>query len=63
MFAILAMAGDLGGALGPGMVGTITQYANNDLRQGLLVGCIFPLLLLIALIVLKNVKHKTIKED
>lgn len=59
MFAILAMAGDLGGALGPSIVGTITQYANNDLRQGLLFGSIFPLLLLIALIGLKksNSKH------
>ena len=61
MFAILAMAGDLGGALGPSMVGTITQYANNDLRQGLLVGSIFPLLLLIALILLKNIKQQAIK--
>lgn len=63
MFAILAMAGDLGGALGPGMVGTITQYANNDLRQGLLVGSIFPLLLLIALMILKNIKQQTTRNE
>lgn len=27
MFSLLAMAGDLGGSIGPGIVGRITQYA------------------------------------
>ena len=63
MFAILAMAGDLGGALGPSMVGIITQYTNNNLQQGLLIGSIFPLLLLIALIILKNIKQQILKNE
>lgn len=63
MFAILAMAGDLGGALGPGMVGTITQYASNDLQKGLLAGIIFPLALLISLNLLNNIKRKPIKNE
>ena len=40
MFALLAMAGDLGGAFGPGLVGNIAQNANNNLQKGMLVGCI-----------------------
>lgn len=52
MFALLAMAGDLGGALGPGLVGGITQSAGDDLRSGMLVGCVFPLLLVLALLAL-----------
>ena len=31
MFALLAMAGDLGGSIGPGIVGHITQSAGNNL--------------------------------
>ncbi len=33
MFALLAMAGDLGGAFGPSLVGNITQAAGNNLRR------------------------------
>ena len=40
MFALLAMAGDLGGALGPAIVGNITQNAGNDMQKGMLSGCI-----------------------
>lgn len=54
MFALLATAGDLGGAFGPGLVGTITQHAGNNLQKGMLVGCIFPLVLVIALLLLKS---------
>lgn len=54
MFAFLATAGDLGGAFGPGLVGSITQSANNDLKKGMLVGCIFPLVLIISLILLNS---------
>ena len=49
MFALLAMAGDLGGAVGPGLVGYCTQLANDNLRIGLRVGCVFPAVLVIAL--------------
>lgn len=58
MFALLAMAGDLGGAFGPGLVGNITQNANNDLRKGMLAGCIFPLVLIISLFLLKGLQSQ-----
>lgn len=58
MFALLAMAGDLGGAFGPSLVGNITQNAGNDLRKGMLVGCVFPLVLILSLLLLKSMKKK-----
>lgn len=49
MFALLAMAGDLGGSLGPGMVGRITQSAGDRIQVGLRVGLVFPVVLVIML--------------
>lgn len=58
MFALLAMAGDMGGALGPGLVGAVTQNAGDDLQAGMLVGCIFPVLLLTGLLILKRYERR-----
>lgn len=58
LFAFLAMAGDLGGALGPSLVGNITQIADNDLRIGLRVGCLFPICLIVGLIIMKRLSSK-----
>lgn len=57
MFALLAMAGDLGGAFGPSLVGGITQSTNDDLRRGMLAGCLFPLMLILSLFLLKRVRE------
>ncbi|MDE5939417.1 MAG: MFS transporter [Lachnospiraceae bacterium] len=57
MFGLLAMAGDLGGAFGPSLVGNITQNAGNDLRKGMLVGCVFPLVLILSLLILKSMRQ------
>ena len=48
MFAFLAMAGDLGGAAGPGLVGVFAQMNNDDLKKGMLIGAVFPLVLIIS---------------
>ena len=55
LFAMLAMAGDLGGAFGPSLVGTVTQQAGDNLHSGMLAGCIFPFLLIAALLLLGRV--------
>ena len=47
MFALLAMAGDLGGGVGPAIVGRITQYAGDNIRVGMGAGLIFPVVLVI----------------
>lgn len=61
MFALLAMAGDLGGAFGPSLVGNITQQANNNLQAGMLAGCAFPLVLVLALLGMKAVGRQAKK--
>lgn len=56
MFALLAMAGDLGGSIGPGIVGHITQSAGNNIQVGMGIGLIFPSILLIMLFILHTKK-------
>ena len=56
MFALLAMAGDLGGSIGPSTVGMISQKAGDNLQAGLLFGGIFPVLLVVFLVILKFMK-------
>jgi MFS-type transporter involved in bile tolerance (Atg22 family) len=53
MFALLAMAGDLGGAFGPGIVGFATQLKNDDLKIGMLTACVFPIVLIAVIIGIK----------
>ena len=52
MFALLAMAGDLGGSIGPGIVGQVSQAAGDNIRTGLRVGLVFPVVLLVTLFIL-----------
>ena len=58
MFALLAMAGDLGGAFGPSLVGNITQNANDNLQVGMLAGCVFPMILIVSLVIMKLAQRK-----
>ena len=52
MFALVAMAGDLGGSIGPGIIGYVTQNSDNNIRVGMGIGLIFPLVLLVMLFIL-----------
>lgn len=47
MFALLALAGDLGGAAGPAIVGNVSQRSANNLQAGVLAGIDFPIVLVI----------------
>ena len=58
LFALLAMAGDLGGAFGPSLVGAVTQQAGDNLQSGMLVGSVFPLVLVIILVLLMKKAKK-----
>ena len=62
MFAFLALAGDLGAAIGPGIVGTIADAAGGDLKTGLLFAAIFPAILILGLIILIKRLSKINKE-
>ena len=54
MFALLALAGDLGGSIGPSLVGSVSAMVGGNLKIGLLIATIFPVLLIAGLIVLKK---------
>ena len=58
LFALLAMAGDLGGAFGPSLVGAVTQRAGDDLRSGMLAGSVFPLVLIVSLLLFGRMAQK-----
>lgn len=47
MFALLALAGDVGCSGGPTMVGMVSGAVGNNLKFGILTGTIFPIILLI----------------
>ncbi len=56
MFALLAMAGDLGGSVGPYLVGQVTQNAGDNLKSGLLAGAVFPVVLVMSILLLRKKK-------
>lgn len=58
MFALLALAGDVGCSLGPTTVGIISGIFQDNLRMGILFAVFFPVLLLILLALLKNMERK-----
>lgn len=58
MFALLALAGDLGCSGGPTYVGLISSAFGEELRHGILFAVLFPVLLLIGLYLCKKVKYK-----
>ena len=56
LFALLALAGDLGCTLGPITVGFVSDLFGGNLRAGMLGAMIFPAVLLIALAVSREKK-------
>lgn len=54
MFALLALAGDLGGALGPAIVGNVSQSAGENLQMGVLAGIGFPIVLVVSVFILRT---------
>lgn len=54
MFALLALAGDLGCAGGPTLVGFVSGAAGGELKAGLLCAIVFPIALVIALTALRR---------
>jgi len=49
MFALLALAGDVGCSGGPTVVGMVSGALDNNLKMGILAGVVFPVLLLIGI--------------
>ena len=47
------MGGDLGASVGPGVIGIFTQNADDNMRAGMLAGMVFPVILIIAVCIIK----------
>ncbi len=66
MFALLALAGDLGCSGGPSLVGYISSLASDNLKKGIFCAIIFPILLIAGILLLKkpdtSMKKQKLKE-
>ncbi len=58
MFALLALAGDLGGTVGPAVIGNVSQMAGDNLQAGVLAGIGFPIVLVLCVLVLRKRRKK-----
>ena len=59
LFALLALGGDLGCTAGPTLVGFVSGRLNDNMRMGILVGTIFPILLLLGIYLCKKEKARS----
>lgn len=62
MFALMALAGDLGCSGGPTLIGFASGAFGNDLKTGLLFGILFPILLMTGLLLVKGTVKKKAKK-
>ena len=56
MFALLALAGDLGCSGGPTLAGAVSSQCSDNLRMGILAAAVFPVLLLAGMLLLSRQK-------
>lgn len=54
LFALLALAGDAGGTLGPSLVGVGTSSGEYGIQSGLLAASIFPAVLVVCLLLIRS---------
>lgn len=54
MYALMALAGDLGCSAGPTVVGLVADASQGSLQAGLLVAIVFPVLMLLGILLLRN---------
>lgn len=57
MFALLALAGDVGCSGGPTVVGIVSGMLNDNLKMGILAGVVFPILLLVGIFLCKALRE------
>lgn len=59
LFALMALAGDMGCSGGPTLVGMVSSTLGDDLKKGILAGIVFPALLLAGLALSRTGKKPT----
>ena len=57
LFSFLALAGDVGCTTGPAIVGVISDLFSGNLKLGILIATVFPVLLTLTLIVIIKRKN------
>ena len=57
MFALMALAGDLGCAGGPTVVGMVSSHFSDNLQMGTLAAIVFPVILCVGLAYTKKVRN------
>lgn len=57
MYALMALAGDLGCSSGPTVVGMVANACNNNLKSGLLAAIAFPVLMLLGVSLVRHGKR------
>lgn len=60
MFALLALAGDLGCASGPTFAGMISDICEGNLKIGILCAIVFPVVLFLGIFLCKKISRKNI---
>lgn len=58
MFALLALAGDVGCSAGPTLVGMVSDRAGGNMKTGILAGIAFPAVLLISMLLWRKPKKQ-----
>lgn len=58
MFALLALAGDLGCSGGPTLVGYVSSMAEENLKCGILAAIVFPILMVLGIMLVELQKNK-----
>ena len=60
MFALLALAGDMGCSVGPSIVSAVATGFGGELKAGLLAASVFPLILALGVLGLRRIQsnHK-----
>ncbi len=62
LFALLALAGDLGCTGGPTLVGMVSAGAGDDLRVGLGLSAIFPVIMIVGALLLRDGRNRNVTE-
>ena len=62
LIVLLAMAGDLGGSIGPAIVGRVADMFGGSIHVGMRIGLLFPITLCFMLFLFNIMNHNANKQ-